>query len=217
MPRTDRLRPSQIEPNDYNPNHMKPDQRKALARMMRQYGYLQPILVRPLSQEFPGDPDARYEIVDGEHRFDALKESGAAEIEAVILDAEIEAADAKLLTLTMNALKGKPIPLKQAEVILDVQRELGKETLIEAGFTEGDLEKAHELAGPVGELSEPEPLEEPQDFKVRLTPDQMETLKRALGAAKVVAQSDRDDVAITALAAEFLATYPEADPATNGG
>lgn len=212
MPRTDRLRLDQVQPNTYNPNRMKPDQRKALRKMIAKFGFLQPMLVRPVKQEFPGDPEAQYVIVDGEHRYDALKESGQTDAEFVIMDAETSDTDAQLLTLIMNQLRGKPIPIKQAEILVDLEMEIGRDALIEAGFSEGELEKAQELAGPVVDDPEPSPLDEPQDFKVRLLPDDMAVLKRAIEAAKSVAQSDRDDVALVALASEFLATYPDHDP-----
>lgn len=212
MPRTDRLRLSQVEPNTYNPNRMKPDQRKALRKMIAKFGFLQPMLVRPVKQEFPGDPDAQYVIVDGEHRYDALKEGGQTEAAFVILDEETSDTDAQLLTLIMNNLRGQAIPIKQAEILVDLNQEIGKDALIEAGFTEGDLEKAQELAGPVVDDPEPSQLDEPKDLKVRLFPDQWETVQRAMAAAKSVAETDRDDVALVALAAEFLATYPDHDP-----
>lgn len=217
MPRTDRLRLAQVEANTYNPNRMDREKRKALRNMIAKYGFLQPMLVRPVKQEFPGDPEAQYVLVDGEQRFDTLRDMGTSEADFVILDEETSEADAQLLTLVMNELRGKHIPLKHAEILVDLSQEIGRDALLAAGFTDGDLDKANELAGPIVDDPEPEPLDEPKDFKVRLTPDQMETVKRAVAAAKVIAQSDRDDVALVALASEFLATYPEADPVTNGG
>lgn len=218
MPRTDRLSLSQVEPNKYNPNKMKPNQRKALQRVIAKFGFLQPMLVRPVQQEYPGDPEARYVIVDGEHRYDALKERGEAEADFVILDDETSDSDAKLLTLIMNSLRGKPIPLKQAELLVDLEAEIGRDELVAAGFETGELDKAQELAGPVpDDEDQPQTIDEPRTFEVSLMPDQFETVMRAVETAKSVAMTDRDDVALTALAQEFLATYPDHDPETGKG
>jgi ParB-like chromosome segregation protein Spo0J len=191
-----------IQPNTYNPNHMKPEERKALSAMFERIGYVQPILVREIE---PG----LFEIIDGEHRYDELKARGIEQAEVVIVDTDPETA--KLATLAMNQIKGRPIPILLAKVMLDLERDLGTDALKAAGFGDKDIKKAHELAGPPGDplAAKPEKLEEPRSFSVTLVPEAYETVMAAIARAKEIGETDSDAVALLTLAQEFLSTYPE--------
>ncbi|PTW90976.1 ParB family chromosome partitioning protein [Microbacteriaceae bacterium MWH-Ta3] len=85
-----------INPNDVVPNAHQPrtefraEELAELEHSIREFGVLQPIVVRPMEKPVDG---ARYELVMGERRLRASKAVGLAEIPAVIRDT----ADADML------------------------------------------------------------------------------------------------------------------------
>lgn len=79
-----------------NANVMAEGQFRSLVRAIRELGFLQPVLVRPLG-------DGAFEIVDGHHRVRAAREVGMLEVPAVVAD-----ADEPLVTaISMNAHRGE--------------------------------------------------------------------------------------------------------------
>lgn len=79
-----------------NANFMPEPAFKSLVRAIRQLGFLQPILVRPLE-------DGEYEIVDGHHRVRAAREAGMTQVSAVVADPNNPAATA----ISMNHHRGE--------------------------------------------------------------------------------------------------------------
>lgn len=85
-----------VKPNSYNPNVMDAQKYTALKTIIERFGFLQPILV---------DKDGI--IIDGEHRWRAMKELGKTEIECVVYDGEESKEEyRKLLTISMNSVRG---------------------------------------------------------------------------------------------------------------
>jgi hypothetical protein len=93
-----------INPNQYNPNKMNDAQFLGLKKNINDNGYLQPIIVMKEGDE--------YTILDGEHRYNAiklLKDSSIKEIECVLVEDEkilISEPRQQLLTLSMNNIHG---------------------------------------------------------------------------------------------------------------
>jgi len=108
-----------IDLNPWNPNEMTDGQLQHLIEEYNRIGYLQPILVRP-----KGD---RYEVIDGEHRFRAYKSLVRPTIQAVVK--EMDDKTAKLTTININKIKGADNPLKQAELLKDLQKDFSTEDL----------------------------------------------------------------------------------------
>jgi ParB-like chromosome segregation protein Spo0J len=104
---------SELQPNSYNPNKMTgavplkvgsgvvSDSGSMMALLkscILKYGFLFPIIVS-------WDEDLKkYRIIDGYHRYEALKQLGADEV--AILDMRIPYHDAVQLTVLMNRIKG---------------------------------------------------------------------------------------------------------------
>ena len=86
-----------IRENGYNPNHMAPELFESLVNSIRDHGFVQPIVVRKA-----GDG---YEIVDGAHRYRALRRLGRADADCVVVEDDREMA--RLRTLVMNRLRGR--------------------------------------------------------------------------------------------------------------
>jgi hypothetical protein len=94
-----------IRPNQWNPNEMPSDLFDELVRNFEEFGFVQPIIVRPLSKEEADLSGFDYEIVDGEHRYDGLRLMDVDEAPCIIRVLDSDAA--KFQTVKMNRLRGK--------------------------------------------------------------------------------------------------------------
>ncbi len=94
--------------NDYNPNRMADTEMGLLKECIVKYGFLFPIIVTFDKSK------GKYRIIDGYHRYEALKRIGATE--ASIIDLQLPYHDAVQLTVLMNRIKG----LHQVELMSDL-------------------------------------------------------------------------------------------------
>jgi ParB family chromosome partitioning protein len=111
------LRISRIEPNKNQPRRRFDEAAmKTLAESVAEHGVLQPILVKPTS-------DDRFEIVAGERRFRAAKMAGLSEIPAVVKEfSERESAEAALVE---NLQREGLNPIEEAAGIKTLMSEYG--------------------------------------------------------------------------------------------
>jgi ParB/RepB/Spo0J family partition protein len=105
-----KLKIGDLLPNPWNPNEMNEEMMSNLIAEIRRVGYNLPILARP-----KGD---KYEIIDGEHRWLALKALGNNEVEVLLV--EMDDYTAKTVSLNMNKLHGQLNLKKYAEMISDI-------------------------------------------------------------------------------------------------
>ena len=75
------------------------------------------IIVRP----HPDDP-ADYEIIDGHHRIDVLKELGHTEARCDVWN--VDDREAKLLLATLNRLEGQDLPIRRAQLVHELLGEM---------------------------------------------------------------------------------------------
>lgn len=115
-----------LRPNPWNPNRMPTRLFEALKEQIRG-GFVQPVLCRPAPSE---GKEARYEILDGEHRWRAAQEVGLTQVPAVVVTDDDVAA--RLRTIAMNRIRGELDPLRTGSLLeqiaadpVDVQRLLG--------------------------------------------------------------------------------------------
>lgn len=94
--------------NDYNPNRMPDIEMGLLKECIMKYGFLFPIITTWDEEK------QKYRIIDGYHRFEALKKINAKEV--AILDLRLSYHDAIQLTVLMNRIKG----LHQVELMSDL-------------------------------------------------------------------------------------------------
>jgi ParB-like chromosome segregation protein Spo0J len=94
--------------NSYNPNKMMSKENQMLCDCIRKYGFLFPLITT-----FDEDKK-KYRIIDGYHRYEALKKIGATEV--TILDMKLPYHDAVQLTVLMNKIKG----MHQVELMSDL-------------------------------------------------------------------------------------------------
>jgi len=112
-----------LQPNSYNPNRFSGMATKSgsdsgsmmslLRNCITKYGFLFPILVS-------WDEDLKkYRIIDGYHRYEALKQLGAEEV--AILDMNILYHDAVQLTVLMNRIKGHHQVEKMSDLVMKLE------------------------------------------------------------------------------------------------
>lgn len=114
-----RLDPNDIVPNAHQPRSVfDPDELAELVHSIREFGVLQPIVVRPHPTE-PG----KFELVMGERRLRATKEAGLESIPAVVKDTADEAMlrDALLENLHRSQLN----PLEEASAYQQLLSDFG--------------------------------------------------------------------------------------------
>lgn len=97
-----------IRPNDWNPNELDSDTFNELTRNIQEEGFLQPLVIASL----PKDSEYKYEIIDGEHRYDVAALLDMKQVPVVIKDhtndEDISVTDKrKFLTVKMDKLRGQ--------------------------------------------------------------------------------------------------------------
>ena len=118
---------SAIVPNRVNPRTVfDPEALAELVHSIREFGVLQPIVVRSLADSSTGQPDdgtAGYELIMGERRFRAAKEAGLTKIPAVIR----ETADEDMLrdALLENIHRANLNPLEEASAYQQLLQDFG--------------------------------------------------------------------------------------------
>lgn len=181
-----------IDPNPRNPNELPEDKMETLKRDIREHGFKQPILVREkvMHHEVGEAPSGqqRYEIIDGEHRWRALRELAAETIPAVVVSPDTD-DEAALAMVSMNNLRGEFIPIKLALLLADLNqripedelaRRLGmdsaaiKDSLSLASFTDALPEKVRESV-------EREEREAPEVIQFVLMKRDHEVVERVIG------------------------------------
>ena len=112
-----RLKIADCEPNDWNMNVVPPDVREKLQygieKMLEATGGVlpDPIVVRP----HPTATTAKWQIIDGYHRWDILRALGHEEVDAWVID--VSTKNAMILTDTLNYLRGDQDNEKKADYL----------------------------------------------------------------------------------------------------
>ena len=99
---------------------MRPESLQELADSIRAQGVVQPIVIRPLAAQRPGE-EIRYEIIAGERRWRAAQMAGLHDIPAVIRRVPDEAAVA--MSLIENIQRENLNPLEEARALDRLIRE----------------------------------------------------------------------------------------------
>lgn len=140
-----------VSPNPWNPNKQNDRQYQAEIESIVQNGFIAPILVRKFEDG--------YQIVDGEHRWKALRqitEDGTQAkhnvpkliadqtIPAIVLD--ISETAAKKLTVIMNETRGRADLSELGALLQDIQIELGDDLITGLPYTDGQLKELMGIA-----------------------------------------------------------------------
>lgn len=131
-----------IEPNPQNPNELEETGMAALKAEISERGFVQPCLVRPHPEK-----DARYELIDGEHRWRILGELGVETVPCVV-DRDASDIDAQIRTISMNRLRGQFVPIRLAHLLADLKDRIPESELRDRlAMNQGDLANLLALEG----------------------------------------------------------------------
>lgn len=120
---------SEVKPNDYNPNYMPADIFESLKDNIKKNAFFGAILIRKDKT-----------IIDGEHRYLALKSLGHTKIPCLIAGDEVDDVKSKLLTIRMNRERGYLLPVETGKVLADVQNTVPQDVLAKAsGIPEQEI------------------------------------------------------------------------------
>lgn len=204
----------QLRAHPLNSNVMPDDLREKLRAHIHRTGRYPHVIVRP----DPQDADA-YEVLDGHHRVEILRELGHAEARCDVWD--VDDREAKLLLATLNRLQGQDSPIRRAQLIHELLGEMSVDDL--AGLlpeSDKQLEELHallefpadEIAALLAEKAEEEEKVLPRVLTFVVTPAQEELIERAVEmASDGTAGRDRKARGLANLASRFLAERETSD------
>ena len=172
-------------PHPLNANVMPPDLREKLRAHLRRTGRYPHLVVRPHPEQ-----EGRFEILDGHHRLDILRELGHAEVRCDVWD--VDDREAKLLLATLNRLEGADLPIRRAQLVHELLGEMNLDDL--AGLLPENgrqLEELHallefpadEIAALLDEQAEEEERVLPRVMSFVVTPEQEELVEQAVELA----------------------------------
>ncbi len=207
-----RIGPRQIPlddllPHPLNSNALPEDLRAKLASHIRRTGRYPHVIVRPHPTE-----EGRFQIIDGHHRVDILRELGHREVRCDVWD--IDDRETKVLLATLNRLAGQDLPLRRAQLIHELLGEWSSNDL--AGLlpeTEVEIRDLHSLLEfPAEEIAEQLMAEAEEREKTLpvvihfvVSHEQAELIESAIErASDGVAGRDRKARGLTNLAKHFL-------------
>jgi ParB/RepB/Spo0J family partition protein len=202
---TSQIKPIAIEkllPHPANPNRMSKASFDKLVRNIERTGRYEPLVVRPHPKK-----DGFYQIINGQHRRQALKKLGCKTANAVIWD--IDDSETHLLLATLNRLVGKDILEKKLSLLHRLNKKLAAGSL--AKFlpqTAKQIEKLTTLKLPTSPVPPPIDFVEPMVFFV--SGGQKKIVEEALSLAEksltdCPTRAERKAAALTAIAQSFLA------------
>lgn len=189
-PLEDVLLPAEdLHPDPMNPNHLSDRRMAALKRDIERGSFFRPVVVRPRD---PTDDDAslrgspQFTITDGEHRWRILRELGEAKIPCVIDDAGD--TEGRIRNLTLNMLHGKPDPVREANLLVEIAAKTGEDELREAiGMGEEEYtdvvalqDAGADLDAAMAKALEREDADAPEVLRWKLGPRQAQVVERAL-------------------------------------
>lgn len=181
----------EVSPNTWNPKADTSPKYDKIKQSLEVNGYAQPIMVR--------EKDGGYEIIDGYHRYKAALELGYSEIyvydEGVVSD-----EDAKAMTIFMQT----QVPFDKI-MLAPLALEL-KSMDIELPFTDREIQGFEKIVN--FEEKETDHFDdELKTLKIRMTPDQFETVN---GAIDYITSQENvsEGRALELLVASGLAGYP---------
>lgn len=128
---------TKIHPNPWNPNHMTDREQAAIEESITTYGQVIELLVRPR----PDIPD-EFQIIDGEHRYNALPNEVYCNVIYGLPDSE-----AKKLTIVMNETRGSADKIELAQLLSDLQSEIGEDLGTGLPYSQEELDELVRLAG----------------------------------------------------------------------
>lgn len=199
-PKYAEIDPDWLQPNTWNPNRMNAFMYAKELQSIKDHGIVDPITVRKVGEN-------RFEIIDGEHRWRAVRDLGYRKVPVYILD--VDELEAKKLTILLNELRGQALPADMGTLLKDLMKHQPLESLLdELPYTEEMFRGLTELPPlpdfPLGKKPEPEPEKRWVERLYRMPIAAATVLDDAIKRAKE-GEAIEDWQAIERIAADFLA------------
>jgi len=192
-----------------NSNVMPDDLREKLKAHIKRTGRYPFLVVRPHPDE-PG----KFQVLDGHHRIDVLRELGHIEARCDVW--QVDDREAKLLLATLNRLQGQDVPARRAQLLHELLGEMSVDDL--AGLlpeTDKQIEELHallefpaeEIAALLEEQAEEAEKVLPRVMSFVVTPAQEELIEQAVElASDGTPGRDRKAKGLANLARHFMET-----------
>lgn len=196
-----------LVPHPLNANYMADELKEKLKVNIKRTGRYPHLIVRPHPKEA-----GKYQVLDGHHRIDILRDLGHSEARCDVWD--VDDREAKLLLATLNRLAGQDIPVRRANLLHELLREMSVDDL--AGLlpeSDRQIEDLHALlefpAEDVAALLEQEAEKEekvlPRVMTFVVTPEQEQVIEDAVEkASDGTPGRDRKARGLTNLAKQFM-------------
>ena len=156
---------SKVKYAPYNPRKISPETLEKLKQSIETFGYVEPIIVNKRTMH----------VVGGNQRLRALRELKVKEVEAVIVDLDIE--HEKVLNIALNKIAGE----WDIEKLQQLLSEMDDSMIDLTGFSQEEIEKLFEIETDL--MTDSEAFEEPEEEEQKETEEQMITLDRAFQEA----------------------------------
>ncbi|HUU31904.1 MAG TPA: ParB N-terminal domain-containing protein [Phycisphaerae bacterium] len=148
---------NRLEPHPENANRMAPALKGKLKRHIERTGRYEPLVVRPLGADPAGE---RYQILNGHHRAEVLRELGRTEARCDVW--EVDDEEARMLLATLNRLEGRDDPSARARLVASLAAGRSAEDLARLLPEPADgVERLLRLAQPPPAPLAPEAVERP--------------------------------------------------------
>lgn len=196
-----------LRPHPLNANVMPEDLREKLRAHIQRTGRYPFLVVRPHPDEA-----GKYQVLDGHHRVEVLRELGHTEARCDVW--EVSDREAKLLLATLNRLEGQDVPIRRAQLLHELLGEMSLDDL--AGLlpeTDKQLQDLHallefpadDIAALLDVQAEAEEKVLPRVLSFVVTPEQEEVIEQAVErASDGTPGRDRKARGLTNLARHFL-------------
>ncbi len=203
-----------LYPHPGNPNRMSKENFRKLVRHIECSGRYEPLIVRLMSN------DSQYQIINGHHRFEALKQLGYETCDCVVWDVDDD--EANLLLATLNRLCGQDVLEKKTALLDKLNSKLKVAELARLlPQTKTQIQRLIDLHkdGLKLKLAQPDEQSIAYPFVFFLNAKQKQIVDKALSLASTdtATKAERNAQAITQIASGYIGIIEHQEPEVTDG
>jgi ParB-like chromosome segregation protein Spo0J len=204
-----------LQPHPENPNRMSKENLRKLKRHIETSGRYEPIIIRPKSLDKRlktsryAQRDTQYEIINGHHRVEVLKQLGYEKCDCIVWNVDDD--QARILLTTLNRLSGNDVLDKKTTLLTKLNKKFtAKELSKLLPNTAPQIERLVKLNKKKLDIKiAAQKIELPHVMTFFLTRQQKETIEQAISLAPPPVGGDttkakRNAEAITKIAHEYM-------------
>ncbi len=195
-----------LKPSPWNSNHVSPENEIKLQESIRQFGMFKPIVVRQIAED-------EYEILGGEHRWDAAREVGLTEVPVFNLG-PIDDILARKITLADNARYGQDDTIELAKLLEEIGADAELQNVLP--YTDADLNSIFSSVNiALDELDLPGGFEETDERPTEPSPEKIAKTHTIMRFKVTLADSEKITELLTKV--KKRQGFTAADDLTNAG